>query len=363
MLEEVKIEGLYHANRSWVVCTTTSPRSFSSVLAEAASLSPHSLLSCYRHPTNHLPTRRSCLLHRFVKDEWRVLTSQTIGVEFASKIIRVGTGARRQRIKLQLWDTAGTERFRSVSRSYYRGAAGAILVYDITSRTSFNALPTFLNDARALASPNLTLLLAGNKADVEVDGEEHLLHEDTIGATTAESIPPTPSTSSGSKTFPVLSTSYPNGSVSSATNLGLGTRQTTTIAPHGREVPISTAHTWASTSSIPVVVEVSAFDGTGVHELFARLARMILTKIELGEIDPDDPASGIQYGDGGGGWDGDGGSVRSGVSGAGTDGGGGVRRRGRRRAGTGAGWGGGMREWEEVFRLDGLGRRRRGGCC
>lgn len=46
---------------------------------------------------------RSCLLHRFVKNEWRVLTSQTIGVEFASKIIRVGTGARRKRIKLQVY--------------------------------------------------------------------------------------------------------------------------------------------------------------------------------------------------------------------------------------------------------------------
>lgn len=45
---------------------------------------------------------RSCLLHRFVKNEWRVLSSQTIGVEFASKIIKVGTGARRKRIKLQV---------------------------------------------------------------------------------------------------------------------------------------------------------------------------------------------------------------------------------------------------------------------
>lgn len=49
-----------------------------------------------------LISRRSCLLHRFVKGEWRVLSSQTIGVEFASKIIRVGTGSRRKRIKLQV---------------------------------------------------------------------------------------------------------------------------------------------------------------------------------------------------------------------------------------------------------------------
>lgn len=90
---------------------------------------------------------------------------------------------------------------------------------------------------------------------------------------------------------------------------------------------------------------------------------MILTKIELGEIDPDDPMSGIQYGDGGG-WE-DGGSIKSarttieeGVLG-------GRRRRkgpGRATAGIGA-WSGGMREWEAVFRLDGAGRRRRGGCC
>ena len=53
-------------------------------------------------PSMPLTSNRSCLLHRFVKDEWRVLSSQTIGVEFASKIIRVGTGARRKRIKLQV---------------------------------------------------------------------------------------------------------------------------------------------------------------------------------------------------------------------------------------------------------------------
>ncbi|KAI4236263.1 MAG: hypothetical protein L6R40_006201 [Gallowayella cf. fulva] len=94
--------------------------------------------------------------HVRLSGEGRILSSQTIGVEFASKIIKIGTGARRKRVKLQLWDTAGTERFRSLSRSYYRGAAGAILVYDLSSRDSFVALPTFLNDARALASSNLT---------------------------------------------------------------------------------------------------------------------------------------------------------------------------------------------------------------
>ena len=89
-----------------------------------------------------------------MRDEWRVLSSQTIGVEFSSKIVHItdrksASLSNRKRIKLQLWDTAGTERFRSVSRSYYRGAAGAILVYDVSSWRSFEQLQTFLNDARA----------------------------------------------------------------------------------------------------------------------------------------------------------------------------------------------------------------------
>ncbi|OBT57455.1 hypothetical protein VE04_02296 [Pseudogymnoascus sp. 24MN13] len=125
---------------------------------------------------------KSCLLHRFIKNEWRSLSSQTIGVEFASKIIRIGTGSRMKRIKLQLWDTAGTERFRSVSRSYYRGAAGAILVYDITSAATFAALPPFLADARALASPRLTTLLVGNKEDLAGGGGGESLLDSAVPA-------------------------------------------------------------------------------------------------------------------------------------------------------------------------------------
>lgn len=283
----------------------------------------------------------------------RVLSSQTIGVEFSSTIIKVGTGARRKRIKLQLWDTAGTERFRSVSRSYYRGAAGAILVYDLASHTSFAALPTFLNDARALASPHLTLLLAGNKLDLT---DQSLANGQAPDHPTS-----TPSsTSSRRSTF----AADPGGGTkrlsSSHSSIGhsLGSHLTATVAPEGREVTSEEASRWASRSSIPVAVEVSAFTGEGVDEIFARLAGMILTKIELGEIDPDDPMSGIQYGDNGG-WD-DGRSIRS----EGTFEGGLSSRKRRRRGSTTAGaWRNGMREWEAVFRLDGVGRRRRGGCC
>ncbi|KAI9372010.1 P-loop containing nucleoside triphosphate hydrolase protein [Aspergillus egyptiacus] len=298
---------------------------------------------------------KSCVLHRFVKNEWRVLSSQTIGVEFSSRIIKLGTGPRRTRIKLQLWDTAGTERFRSVSRSYYRGAAGAILIYDIASHASFRSLPTFLMDARALASPNLTVLLAGNKADItqESMGGDYL--EDGLRP------PMTPSsTSSRQSSFPHESGA---GSYRSTSHLGAATKMTATHSPHGREVSVEEASHWAAKSNIPAVVEVSALTGDGVDELFHRLARIILTKIELGEIDPDDPQSGIQYGDGGmyGHGTSDASSIRSQMTL--DDGAVQLHRRNPRRRGGTNNWRSGVREWEDVFRLSGSHQRKRSGCC
>ncbi|KAK5992571.1 GTP-binding protein ypt4 [Cladobotryum mycophilum] len=303
---------------------------------------------------------KSCLLHRFVKNEWRVLSSQTIGVEFATKIIKVGSGSRRKRIKLQLWDTAGTERFRSVSRSYYRGAAGAILVYDITSHLSFRGLQPFLNDARALASPHLSMMLVGNKLDLAAELIDTSLPPPTpnsvssIATVTANTTPNSFSSSSFSNMTP---SSYRDH----AGSMGAGSQQKASIAPEGREISTAEASRWASTVGISVVTEASALNGEGVDEIFHRLARMILTKIELGDIDPDDPMSGIQYGDGGG-WNtaSDGGSIKSSMTGGTIDDGvSGVRlrRRGKNRTQN---WGG-LREWEEVFTLSN--RRRGGGCC
>lgn len=103
-------------------------------------------------------------------------SSHTIGVEFGSRIVNVGGKS----VKLQIWDTAGQERFRSVTRSYYRGAAGALLVYDTTSRESFNALTNWLSDARTLASPNIVILLVGNKKDLEEPREVTFLEASTF---------------------------------------------------------------------------------------------------------------------------------------------------------------------------------------
>jgi len=112
-------------------------------------------------------TGKSCLLHRFIDDKFKKESTHTIGVEFGSKIVEVGG----HNTKLQIWDTAGQERFRSVTRSYYRGAAGAVLVYDVTSRESYNHVSSWLNDARALANPDIAIVLVGNKTDLAAQRE------------------------------------------------------------------------------------------------------------------------------------------------------------------------------------------------
>ncbi|KAM0515425.1 hypothetical protein ACHAPE_005950 [Trichoderma viride] len=267
--------------------------------------------------------------------------------DYLAKIILLGPSGSGKSCLLHrfLWDTAGTERFRSVSRSYYRGAAGAILVYDIASHLSFRGLQPFLNDARALASPHLSVMLVGNKLDL---ASENLI--DT-------SLPPaTPSSVSSTATG--FNGGTPSLYRDHAGSIGAGTQQRATEAPEGREISSAEASRWASTVGIPVVTEVSALNGEGVDEVFNRLARMILTKIELGEIDPDDPMSGIQYGDGG--WNtSDGGSIKSSITGGTLDESLSGPRRRRRGKSRGQNWN--LREWEDVFTLSS--RRRGRGCC
>jgi len=108
---------------------------------------------------------KSCVLNQFTMSKFVADTPHTIGVEFGTRIIEVSG----EKVKLQIWDTAGQERFRAVTRSYYRGAAGALLVYDITRRSTFNHLSTWLADARSLTNPKTTMFLIGNKSDMDAE--------------------------------------------------------------------------------------------------------------------------------------------------------------------------------------------------
>ncbi|KRX75133.1 Ras-related protein Rab-4B [Trichinella sp. T6] len=108
-------------------------------------------------------TGKSCVLHQFLENKFKQDTAHTIGIEFGSKVVKI----QDRSIKLQVWDTAGQERFRSLTKNYYNGAACALLVYDITCRQSFNAIAQWLSDARSLASPQIIVILIGNKKDLE----------------------------------------------------------------------------------------------------------------------------------------------------------------------------------------------------
>jgi len=106
---------------------------------------------------------KSCLLLQFTDKRFQQQHDLTIGVEFGARMITIDN----KQIKLQIWDTAGQESFRSITRSYYRGAAGALLVYDITRRETFNHLTSWLDDARTHSNSNMTIMLIGNKSDLE----------------------------------------------------------------------------------------------------------------------------------------------------------------------------------------------------
>jgi len=106
---------------------------------------------------------KSCLLLQFTDKRFQPVHDLTIGVEFGARMVTID----QRQIKLQIWDTAGQESFRSITRSYYRGAAGALLVYDITRRETFNHLARWLEEARQNAHQNMVIMLIGNKSDLE----------------------------------------------------------------------------------------------------------------------------------------------------------------------------------------------------
>ncbi|RCH84670.1 Ras- protein Rab-2A [Rhizopus azygosporus] len=106
---------------------------------------------------------KSCILLQFTDKRFMPAHDLTIGVGFGTRFITVND----QQTKLQIWDTAGQESFRSITRSYYRGAAGALLVYDITRRETFEHLSVWLEDVRQHANPNTVIMLIGNKSDLE----------------------------------------------------------------------------------------------------------------------------------------------------------------------------------------------------
>ncbi|KAJ7290711.1 ras-domain-containing protein [Mycena rebaudengoi] len=173
---------------------------------------------------------KSSLLVRLTDQRFLANPDPTLGVEFGSKLITLPPDGTV--VKLQCWDTAGTESFRSITRSYYRGAAGCLLVYDVTSRRSFENIKMWLGDVREHADKAVSCVLVGNKKDL-CDADE-------------------------SK----------------------------------REVPTADAARFAEEEGL-LFVEASAKSGDGVEDAFVRAACDILDKVRKGAFD-DDRSPGVK---------------------------------------------------------------------
>ncbi|KAG6529270.1 ras-related protein Rab11D-like [Zingiber officinale] len=105
---------------------------------------------------------KSNLLSRFTRNEFNLESKSTIGVEFATRSVTVDSKV----LKAQIWDTAGQERYRAITSAYYRGAVGALLVYDVTRRATFDSVARWLRELRDHTDPNIVVMLIGNKSDL-----------------------------------------------------------------------------------------------------------------------------------------------------------------------------------------------------
>lgn len=108
---------------------------------------------------------KTSLIQRLTDNIFDTEIQSTVGVEFKSFPCKVG----EDDIRLNLWDTAGQEKYRSISKNYFRNALGALLVFAFNDRSSFDQLDEWINELQAQCAPNACIILAGNKADLEND--------------------------------------------------------------------------------------------------------------------------------------------------------------------------------------------------
>ncbi|KAI1364675.1 P-loop containing nucleoside triphosphate hydrolase protein [Xylaria arbuscula] len=221
---------------------------------------------------------KSSLTIRLCEGRFSPQHDVTIGVEFGSRIVPVGpphskktrdplasspkptdpssstisiapddsdnavANEEQKHMKLSLWDTAGQEIYKSVTRSYFRGASGALLVFDITRRATFVHATDWLNDLRTIAEPDIVVILVGNKLDC------------------VQSEKPGESGDNSSK----------------------------------REVTFAEAQEWAQKNGVLQYVETSAKSGENVEAAFMRVAERIFENINAGKYDLNDRRSGVK---------------------------------------------------------------------
>lgn len=187
-------------------------------------------------------------------------------------------------MKLQIWDTAGQEHFRSVTRSYFRNAAGCLLVYDVTRRSTFLHLKDWLDDIRSQADDDISICLVGNKSDLIEQNQD----QDGYNTNTSSIIPSSNNNDNNHR----RKNNTNNNSLSNNTTSSSSTL--TSSSQSQRQVSYQEAKKWAQENKIFTFVETSAKTGDNVVEAYLNVANDIYHKIVSGKYDLNDRTHGIK---------------------------------------------------------------------
>ena len=106
---------------------------------------------------------KTCFLMKYTDKTFQDIHMATIGLDYRLKTMKLKSG---KDIKLQIWDTAGQDRFRAITKNYYKGSHGIILIYDVTNLQTFENVKNWITQIREEANKNVVIFLAGNKADL-----------------------------------------------------------------------------------------------------------------------------------------------------------------------------------------------------
>jgi len=107
---------------------------------------------------------KTCFLMKYTDEAFQETHMATIGLDYRLKSMKLKNG---KTVKIQIWDTAGQDRFRSITKNYYKGSHGIILIYDITNPITFENITHWVSQVREEASKNVVIYLIGNKIDLE----------------------------------------------------------------------------------------------------------------------------------------------------------------------------------------------------
>lgn len=108
---------------------------------------------------------KSNLIKRYTKNEFDESSQTTIGVDFSNRNLKIES----KLVKAQIWDTAGQDRFQSISQAFYRGSVAALLVFDLTNKKTFENLEIWLKEIKNYADKDIRIMLVGNKCDLKND--------------------------------------------------------------------------------------------------------------------------------------------------------------------------------------------------